>query len=174
MSDVPEGSRPFYVYRLVDDRDGAVFYIGKGSGNRVARHELDARRGAGGPKCERIREIWAAGSRVRREIVQRFAREVDALRYEEALIAEIGLESLTNIAPGGRGRRLKRPWTEQAVAGLVPNLQRALWRMIQGDGRLYVGDIDATGAVLRIVTKLHRELGAAAFDRVMGLSLGAA
>jgi hypothetical protein len=28
----------FYVYALVDPRDESIFYIGKGTGNRVAHH----------------------------------------------------------------------------------------------------------------------------------------
>jgi len=32
----------YYVYRLIDPRDGSVFYIGKGKGNRVYAHLNEA------------------------------------------------------------------------------------------------------------------------------------
>ena len=32
----------YYVYELIDPRDGAVFYVGKGQGNRVSQHVRDA------------------------------------------------------------------------------------------------------------------------------------
>ncbi|MCR2307669.1 hypothetical protein NSX65_32680, partial [Salmonella enterica] len=28
----------WYVYRLIDPRDGSTFYVGKGKGNRVFAH----------------------------------------------------------------------------------------------------------------------------------------
>jgi hypothetical protein len=35
----------FYVYELIDPRDGKVFYVGKGKGERAWQHEIDVRRG---------------------------------------------------------------------------------------------------------------------------------
>ena len=32
----------FYVYELIDPRDGKVFYIGKGQGRRIYGHEAEA------------------------------------------------------------------------------------------------------------------------------------
>ena len=31
----------YYVYRLIDPRDGKTFYVGKGKGNRVFAHVND-------------------------------------------------------------------------------------------------------------------------------------
>lgn len=51
----------FYVYELRDPRNGLPFYVGKGKGDRINAHEREARKGVSSPKCERIKEIWAAG-----------------------------------------------------------------------------------------------------------------
>lgn len=91
----------FYVYTLVDPRDGATFYIGKGSGRRINQHELDARRGKRSEKCDRIRAIEAAGLAVVKTKVQTFAAERDAYAYEAMLIRTTA--GLTNAAPGGGG-----------------------------------------------------------------------
>lgn len=100
----------WYVYRLVDPRDGQQFYIGKGSGKRIEQHEREAARGVCSKKTQRIKEITDAGGEVGKEIVAHFCNERSALEYERALIAEIGLERLTNIAPGGTlGRRSGTP-----------------------------------------------------------------
>lgn len=32
----------YYVYRLIDPRNGQTFYVGKGKGNRVFQHVLGA------------------------------------------------------------------------------------------------------------------------------------
>jgi hypothetical protein len=57
----------FYVYRLIDPRDGRTFYVGKGNGNRIFQHVAEA---VGLPdrsslKLDRIREIERSGQSVR-------------------------------------------------------------------------------------------------------------
>jgi len=91
----------FYIYELCDPVAGDVFYVGKGSGNRLYNHEDEARRGVHSRKCNRIRDIWAAGGVVHRSIVARFDDENEALQAEFERIAAIGLENLTNVLPGG-------------------------------------------------------------------------
>mgnify|MGYP001558540010 CR=1 FL=1 len=59
----------FYVYRLVDPRDGKPFYIGKGSRNRINVHEREAHAGGASLKCQRIREINASKRCVEKEII---------------------------------------------------------------------------------------------------------
>lgn len=94
-------AKRFYVYQLVDPRDGSVFYVGKGCGRRMYDHEAEAEKGVYSRKCNRIRSIWAGGFAVRREVVSRHDDENDALEAEAKLIEEIGLEKLTNVMPGG-------------------------------------------------------------------------
>lgn len=167
----------FYVYTLVDPRDGAVFYVGKGKGDRLSQHEAEARKGKPGAKCERIRAIWADGVEVVRKRVAHFATETAALREEERLIREIGLRNLTNIAPGGRGGRHKRKpatWTDKMIAKIAPSLRSALKRMVEGDGRLYIGDHDITQHVFDLVSVVRREAGEEVLAKHVGAYLGEA
>lgn len=57
----------FYVYRLIDPRNGETFYIGKGKGNRLfnhARDELGAMDDILTEKLQRIRDIRKSGFEV--------------------------------------------------------------------------------------------------------------
>lgn len=95
----------YYVYELVDPRTNTVFYVGKGKKSRVKAHEVEAKKGFISLKCDRIREIWAAGFEVTNVRVASFCDEQDAYDFEAARICEYGLNNLTNIAPGGGGGR---------------------------------------------------------------------
>lgn len=92
----------FYVYDLIDPRNGEVFYVGKGTGKRAWQHEKDARKGVQSPKCQIIRDILAESLGVEIKIVKKFKDEDDAYRFEADRIAQIGLEKLANEVPGGR------------------------------------------------------------------------
>ena len=81
-----------------------MFYVGKGLGRRIDAHEKEARRGARSRKCDRIREIEAAGLRVLKRKVKFFAEEFAAYQYE-AVMVENMRDSLLNEAPGGFGGR---------------------------------------------------------------------
>lgn len=90
----------FYVYALIDPRNREVFYIGKGTGARVAAHEAATKSGAEKnlAKAKRIKEIWAAGCAVERRILGRSNDEQRAFRWENRLIARLGPQ--TNIKGG--------------------------------------------------------------------------
>lgn len=112
----------YYVYKLIDPRDGRVFYVGKGKGQRMYQHEKEARRGKYSRKCKAIREIIGSGAKIRYEIDSHHKVEADAYARERELIDEIGLCNLTNVIPGGGGayarpvKPTETTWAEAAAA----------------------------------------------------------
>lgn len=102
----------YYVYRLVDPRNGNTFYVGKGKNNRVFAHiacalaetsdvdydsETDDEKNL---KYQTIHAIHDAGLEVI-HIIQRYGlTEHDALVIESALIDVYCLEQLTNKIKG--------------------------------------------------------------------------
>ncbi|WP_342359258.1 LEM-3-like GIY-YIG domain-containing protein [Terrarubrum flagellatum] len=79
----------YYVYRLIDPRNGETFYVGKGKGNRVFAHvkgELDANDDALTEKLARIREIRLDGFEVAHVLHRHGMTEDQAFEVEAALI----------------------------------------------------------------------------------------
>lgn len=91
----------FYVYRLIDPRNGETFYVGKGLRNRVFNHVEDAlERPEATDKLDRIREIHKTGAEVRYEIIRHGLDENTAFEVEGALIDVLGMELLANRVSG--------------------------------------------------------------------------
>ena len=105
----------YYVYTLSypEEMGGAVFYVGKGSGNRIFAHESfvrfdDKKRSGNHHKDVVIKRILDAGLEVRKEIVASFDLEIDAFAYEWFLINTVyGLRNLTNMTTGGIGHAVE-------------------------------------------------------------------
>jgi hypothetical protein len=96
----------YYVYLYVDPRDGKVFYIGKGKGERCLDHLFED---DDHPKVQRIREIFAAGLEPRIEILAHGLRtEQEAYNIEASAIGLLGLENLTNRVVGKDSLRFGR------------------------------------------------------------------
>ncbi|MGO7651732.1 hypothetical protein ACC688_29085 [Rhizobium ruizarguesonis] len=81
-----------YVYRLIDPRNEETFYVGKGRGNRVFQHALEAAilgdqtSDIMGPKLERIHEIQHSGHEVKYVIHRHGMDDAIAFQVEAALI----------------------------------------------------------------------------------------
>ena len=94
----------YYVYRLVDPRNGETFYVGKGKGDRVFQHAngstklLEAE--MGDPKLERIRQINNSSGLQVQTIIHRHGIEDEGI----ALLVEAAVmdcyPGLTNRVEG--------------------------------------------------------------------------
>ncbi len=98
-----EVDRLFYVYDLVDPRNGKTFYVGKGTGDRAKHHLRDslAGRQSNEAKHKVIMSIVDLGEVPIEVIVARFEDEDSAIKFEAERIAEIGIDNLTNIKSSG-------------------------------------------------------------------------
>lgn len=105
----------YYVYRLIDPRNGQTFYVGKGKGNRVFAHVNDALKNYDGEKyiekdeddisakMQQIRDIRNSGLEVI-HVIQRYGlNQKEALEVEAALID--CYSGLTNLQSGHSSER---------------------------------------------------------------------
>jgi hypothetical protein len=101
----------FYVYALRDPRNGEVFYIGKGKGERILQHIAEANKDAKSEKAKlnRIKDIEAKGFEVEHLFLRTGMESSDeALAIEQAVIDAFlanratsnGASNLTNLVAG--------------------------------------------------------------------------
>jgi len=89
----------YYVYRLIDPRNGETFYIGKGKGNRLFAHaQGDTKEDSLSEKMGRIRAILLAGFEVAHVVHRHGMDEKTAFEVEAALID--AYPGITNIMDG--------------------------------------------------------------------------
>ena len=99
---IPFDSTPiYYVYVLKHSDTLRPFYVGKGQGNRMYRHERDTRNHqlpnkTNGHLYRELKAILDSGKRPVYEIAQDNLTETEAFALEVALIEDIGLENLCN------------------------------------------------------------------------------
>ena len=95
----------YYVYGLIDPRNKKIFYIGKGTGNRIFEHEQESQRSPDSEKLKlkTIDEIKYAGLKVEKIIINSSLTESEAFAAEAALINAFNYVDdigLTNIVAG--------------------------------------------------------------------------
>lgn len=95
----------YYVYGLIDPRTNQIFYVGKGTGNRVFEHEKESLNSPNSDKLKlkTIAEINALGLNVKKIIINSNLTETEAFAAEAALINAFNYVSnvgLTNIIAG--------------------------------------------------------------------------
>ena len=77
----------FYVYGLIDPDTNIIFYIGKGTGNRVFMHVKDAIEGdESSLKLNKIRDILSQNKKVNHIILRSGLKENEAFKIESTLI----------------------------------------------------------------------------------------
>ena len=110
--------KPYYVYTLIDPRSGAVFYVGKGQGNRMHSHAREAERNvctSNRRKIEFIRKMQADGHQPIPVKVAEYFSEKDAIEHEAELISK--LPNLFNV--------LARGWYGQFTADEIARREEA-------------------------------------------------
>lgn len=93
----------YYVYFLIDPRDGSIFYVGKGIRDRLHSHfrehrQVNGVRNAG--KHDRIQSILDAGYMPIAKIFEDGLIESAALELESLLIHVLKDNGLTNVTNG--------------------------------------------------------------------------
>lgn len=86
-----------YVYVYIDPRNGEVFYIGKGTGNRLFSHLSDQ---SDTEKVTRIKEIQKDGKEPQIDILRYGLSNSEAALVEAAAIDLTGKMNLTNRVSG--------------------------------------------------------------------------
>ena len=113
LSKATEEALQYYVYRLIDPRDGQTFYVGKGKGNRVFDHaaqqieisnDTDVDEDETSLKMRTIGEIRAARLEVLHVVHRHGMDEKTSFEVEAALMD--AFPGLSNIA-GGHGNNLR-------------------------------------------------------------------
>ena len=109
----------WYVYRLIDPRNGETFYVGKGRANRVFSHAKGQLTGdeeeVSDPKLQRVKEINAAGLEVAHVIHQHGLDNAKAAYQVEAALID-AYPGLTNKVRGHGARDYGSRHVEEIIA----------------------------------------------------------
>ena len=128
-----ENELEYYVYRLIDPRNGETFYVGKGKGNRVFAHAADALAASDrinenddeqGEKLSRIRDIHLSGLAVV-TVIHRHGIKDEATAYEVEAALIDAYPGLTN-AQGGHGSDDRGPMHTKEIISKYQALEADL------------------------------------------------
>jgi len=94
-------SNKYYTYLLLDSKDSSVFYVGKGCGSRMYKHEKDVLLNKIPNKTNydlfyRIKNIIDSGDHIIYEKVKEDMEELESLALETACIDFYGIDNLCN------------------------------------------------------------------------------
>lgn len=139
----------YYVYLLIDPKTNKVFYVGKGTGNRIFAHINTA---ISSPlesdKLAKIRLIHSKGLEVKHMIIRHGLTENEAFEVEASLIDFIDIRKLSNKVLGHysdiRGlmsipeiiAQYNAPHIEIAEPGILITVNR-LFRRNMNDAEIY-------------------------------------
>jgi len=88
-----------YVYVLIDPRDNKIFYVGKGTCNRVFQHAKDALETYNdNDKLETIRNIISNGKEVKHYIIRHGLEDKEAFIAESILIDFLTFKDFSEVA----------------------------------------------------------------------------
>ena len=94
-----EEALKYYVYLLVDPRDGKIFYVGKGKGDRVFNHLSCALTTSDeSDKLNIIRDIINAGKEVKYYIARHGMEEKEAFLVESVLIDLLTFRDFASVS----------------------------------------------------------------------------
>ena len=93
----------YYVYKHIRLKDGSIFYIGKGKGDRM--YSADRRN-------EHWKRIVKKDGGFTAQLIKDNITDEEALQLEMCIIKEIGMENLTNMTEGGNGGNTRKGFTQ--------------------------------------------------------------
>jgi hypothetical protein len=93
----------YYVYKHVRLKDGSIFYIGKGKGDRM----YSASR-----RNQYWKRIVEKDGGFTALLIKENISEEEAFELEKTIISEIGINNLTNMTDGGSGGDTRKAFTQ--------------------------------------------------------------